>query len=71
MYFIKLTLKRGGYILVNLNNVASISEYTKDGANDDGTYPSVIIDVSGEYVVAEKIDDIFSTIQTMQKRNTK
>lgn len=69
MYFIKLTLKRGGYILVNLNNVASISEYTKNGANDDGTYPSLIIDVNGEYVVAEKIDDIFDTIQSIQKRN--
>ena len=69
MNFIRLTLKRGGYILVNLNNVASISEYTKDGANDDGTYPSVIIDVSGEYVVADRIDDIFSTIQIIQKRN--
>lgn len=71
MNFIRLTLKRGGYILVNLNNVASISEYTKDGANDDGTYPSVIIDVNGEYVVVEQIDDISVTIQTLQKRNTK
>lgn len=69
MYFIKLTLLRGDHILVNLDKVTSISEYTRDGTNDDGTYPSIICDVNGEYVVTEKIDDIFDTIQTIQKRN--
>jgi uncharacterized protein YlzI (FlbEa/FlbD family) len=69
MYFIKLTLLRGDHILVNLDKVTSNNEYTKDGTNDDGKYPSIICDVNGEYVVAEKIDDIFDTIQTIQKRN--
>lgn len=69
MNFIKLTLIHGGDILVNLNNVASISECTKDGLDDDGGYPTVIVDTNGEYVVKERLNDILFTIQTIQKRN--
>lgn len=63
MNFIALTLSSGERCLINLNNIIAIETV------ENGTQ-SAISDLNGEYVVVrETLDDIQSTIETMQRRN--
>lgn len=63
MNFIALTLSSGERCLINLNNIIAIETI------ENGTQ-SAISDLNGEYVVVrETLDEIQSTIETMQRRN--
>ena len=63
MNFIALTLSSGERCLINLNNIIAIETV------ENGTQ-SAISDLNGEYVVVrETLDEIQSTIETMQRRN--
>ena len=63
MNFISLTLSSGERCLINLNNIIAIETV------ENGTQ-SAISDINGEYVVVkETLDEIQSTIETMQRRN--
>ena len=63
MNFISLTLSSGERCLTNLNNIIAIETV------ENGTQ-SAISDINGEYVVVkETLDEIQSTIETMQRRN--
>lgn len=63
MNFIVLTLSSGERCLINLNNIIAIETV------ENGTQ-SAISDLNGEYVVVrETLDEIQSTIETMQRRN--
>ncbi len=63
MNFIALTLSSGERCLINLNNIIAIETV------ENGTQ-SAISDLNGEYVVVrENLDEIQSTIETMQRRN--
>ena len=63
MNFIALTLSSGERCLINLNNIIAIETV------EIGTQ-SAISDLNGEYVVVrETLDEIQSTIETMQRRN--
>lgn len=63
MNFIALTLSSGERCLINLNNIIAIETV------ENGTQ-SAISDLNGEYVVVrETLDEIQSTIETMQRRS--